>query len=267
MEVAPNSTGDSFNESLQVNKPDGWITPRGNFVGCKPDEHDTSALFLYEKYKEDIKKELLAKDLWHMAREGVDKYSPRELLKASGFALLTEKQMHRVNQPFTLSIYQMETLAAAGIAPNNPDTPQLPILKEFRSSLPPYESLVTSEWIGSKQNKKYVKTFLEDPTRYIYIKNEPDLTDKVFKGITENNLGEISVSLGKNSYKWRALRLNSGKTVFVELHAYDHTFGDQRVEDTGLFQEDTITLTTKEYVQKFVQRERLRIKGDMGILS
>lgn len=186
---------------------DGWLTPRGKFYPCEPDEHDKSAEFLLSEgssEKEDLSK--IHKSSLYILKQDLP---AREKLKKSGYVLVRGEVLPS-QELGNLTTSQLRTLEGAGI-----------------QILDPMENIKFSPEIALK-----AVDLLRERTGEI--KNLEEYREKV--GVVEDFLDQKS----KTDKKLEPGLLDILFDEFPTL-PFDVSFGLTSIESLGRFEESPLT--------------------------
>jgi len=263
-EEAGQQSEKTFEGSRVVSSPDGWITTSGVFYPCSPQEHDECAKYLLRTHIKFIETLLIESEHYEMVGSRSD-YNAREILKAAGFALLSDNQLSEANLPETLSLKQMEFA-------NRNNLIFMPISGQL--DLRAYETFQerSRDLMGVKkllERKNIVlKRFLDDPTKTIHISDNDPFANELFTVLTEGFTAQVSLKLGKGIVIWRRLNIPSNDNVFLEYEYHDHTGGGawETTPETEAF----LLLTNKQGVKEYLskkERSGSYPKGDLSVLN
>ncbi|QQG41577.1 MAG: hypothetical protein HYV90_05485 [Candidatus Woesebacteria bacterium] len=258
-----------FGPSPKITSPDGWIAPNGVFYACTPAEHDELAKHLLKNHEAIIKERLENKMVYGMAHD-IENYNAREVLKETGYALLSDNTLTETNTPDRLTTKQIELAEKSKIV-FSPKSGQLSpeAYRKFKTGIDGMEGV--GQVFGfemehtSHENRRNVDAFLADPAGELNIEDEYSFPEKLFDFLSKDNVGELSAKSRKLTVRWRRLDLIPGESTFLELANHDHTLGGT-YEDVYPGVEDSIKLVTGEAIGKFIQEQRLLVHGDIKLL-
>lgn len=250
-----------FESSRSVTKPDGWITPAGVYYACNPPEHDDCAKYLLKTHSRLIDSLLEKNGVYNMSIDDPD-LSPREVLKAAGFALLSDGLLVDSNLPKSFTLRQLEFTKRNHLEfINKGDQLGLSDYQAFQENIK--NSQEAAELI--KRGNVVFKNFLEDPTQTMYFEEDRSLAEEIFNIISKDQTVEISLVLGKGKIIWRHISVGSGN-VFIYKFFHDHGY-----EDTYPETETWISLTTKQNIKDSITNYRKSggyiPEGDLTILN
>ena len=261
-----------FESSRVASVPDGWITTKGVFFPCTPQEHDECAKYLLKTHKSFIES-LLVENKYLLNENGqhdminsrygtIDTragYNPRTILKAAGFALLSGNQLSESNLPESLSFKQMEFARRNNLV-FTPKSGQL----DFEAYHSFQKAVMGSEGVKDllEQNEA-VKKFLADPTKSLSIQDNVPLANKVLVVLTEGFTAGISLKVSKGFVVWRRLNIPSDDNIFLQ-YEYHYHGGDCTPE-----RENFIFLTNKQSIKEFLHKIRYgpSPEGDLSALN
>ncbi len=256
-------TEKSFESSRAARSPDGWITPNGVFYSCTAQEHDVCAQYLLKAHRKLIDSLLLKNEHYDMRGEDTD-YNPREILKAAGFALLSDNLLSETNSPEKMTLKLMEFIERNHIT-FMPESGQL----SLESYLSFQDMMKRSE--GAKQllerGNIALKGFLDDPTHSISIQDDDSFAEELLGALTEGYTAQVTLKLSKGKIIWRRLNIPNHE-VFLEYDYHDHTAGGsyESSPETEVF----IFLTDKKGVNEFIEKRKRRDfypQGDLNALK
>jgi hypothetical protein len=250
-----------FESYRNVTKPDGWITPAGVYYACNPPEHDDCAKYILKTHSGLIDSLLEKNGRYGMIGHD-SSFPPREILKAAGFALLSDGLLVDSNLPESLTLKQLEFNNRNHLEfINKGNQLELSDYQAFLEKIKNYDEI--KETITF--NERNVRKFMEDPTYAIYFEEDQYGADIVFDVLTKNHTAEISLEVGKGKITWRRIDIDT-INVFVEKNFHDHGY-----EDTYPETETWISLTTKQNIEdaiaKYKKSRGYRPQGDLTILN
>lgn len=264
-----------FQASSKVGYPDGWITPAGTFYGCTAAEHDASARFILQTHRAHVKALLNKQSRLDVIGE-INLSSPREVLKAAGFALLLNGLSAESNLPQTLTPKQLELLKRNQLI-TLPGSGRLP------SSV--YESY--RDWLAQKpivsrivdgldyEDRLEMEAFIENPSVAFHLREAGDRElATIFNILSHGNKKEVTLTFpsAQDTIKWRRTILPSGDEVFIQWNRHEHWSDEDHVPD----HEDFFLLVKKTDVKNFLfytQRtsplimRRFSLEGNLEILA
>lgn len=250
----------TFESSIIKTTPDGWITKDGAFFACQPDEHDECAEFILNKNRKQIEHSLISDG--HYAYTGPNtEHSPRTILKAAGFALLSDNQLVESNLPEALSLKQMEFAETNNLV-FKPMSGQLDLVT-YKSFLDKVKELERVQKLLKRKNV-VITRFLEDPTKMIHLEENESFAKEIFDSLSKGATAEITLKTSKSLITWRRLDIPGHNDVFLEHEFHDHGY------DSTPETESFVMLTNKESVKNYLIEKQKRgyyPKGNLNALD
>lgn len=253
MEVNKNPVGsgvDRFTGLRKVISDNGWITPAGVFYACTPLEHDVCAEFLLKNNIIHVKKLLEDREEYSILSE-IDQNNPRSVLKAAGFALLSDGLMTETNLPKYLTTKQLELVGRAKLTFSSESGKLDPLVYvEYQKILNNEKRLIElGEDIDGIKGYRSVASFVENPDEMLDL-YDCSKTDEIFSLLSQGSDEELSIGkIGKSVYRWRRMKVGLSE-VFVEHINHDHSEGGSYECYPAV--EDNFKLVSKLTMNKFL---------------
>ena len=185
-------------------------------------------------------------------------HSSRTILKAAGFALLSDNQLAESNLPEALSLKQMEFTETNNLV-FMPMGGQLD-LATYKSFLEKAKELDGVKKLLKRKNV-VITRFLEDPTKMIHLEENESFAKEIFNSLSKDTTAEITLKTSKSLITWRRLDIPDHDDVFLEHEYHDHGY------DSFPETESFILLTTKQHMKDYIQKANYRPQGDLSILN
>lgn len=245
-----------FEGLRKINSHDGWITPAGSFYACGPQDHEICARYLLATNKIYIENRLEKNGRIEIIND-IQNYSSREVLKAAGYALLSDNLLAKVNMPENLSVRQLELIKRANLMlPNKENLLDFDTYKEIQKLAATEIDKYIAENKYFSDNSEPIRSLamvVKDPTFRIHGEEAAESLVQTFDLLTKNYKAEQKLTMGKGTATWRLIETPSHKQAVVELLYHDHAQGD---DDYGYPTEEWwISFKTKANVDNFIKTE------------
>jgi len=260
-DISPQPKIKEFEAFRKINSPDGWITPTGSFYGCGPNDHDLCAEYLLKTHEVFINTQLEENFKSQMAGN-FDEFPKREVLKAAGFALLSDNWLADSNLPEKLSIRQLEIIKRSGFPlPKRDGEIDPDIYLEFKEII---LKAIEDEKQNAKRYSHYkeggspidlLKKLLESSETSVHEEDRQGSVKEAFDLITKDSVAEQTIELGKGVITLRLMKLPSGKDIVVRLDFHDHS--EQGTWDCSPVEETWLCFKSKESVNEYISKEVL----------
>lgn len=264
----------NFESSRVVNSPDGWITPTGTFYGCSPDEHDVSAGYLLRTHRANIEHRLQENHQREIL-SNIDKTNARTVLKAAGFALLSNGLMAETNLPKSLTTRQLELMQRSNLS-FTPESGRLPpdVYLEFLKLLQGDPRIAEIRDSLDYDSQLEMDSFLKTPSRALVLSNiygtssMKEYAEEIYDITTVGKADEISVeiSISRDVIKWKPANLHGARDAYVQYERHEHA-GNPYRDDEDYY----LALVSGKEVRSFIESMSVRhdvlIYGDVSKLK
>lgn len=255
-EIQSVGTEQKFEGLRKINSHDGWITPTGTFYGCDPQDHDVCAKYLLETNKAFVESRLDQNNKYQMLGN-TDDFSPREVLKAAGYALLSDNLLVDSNLPENLSLKQLDLIKRANLElpkmENNLDFDTYKEIQKLASG--EIDKYISGQKYFSDDSEpiRSLKMVVRDPTFVVHGEESSESLEQTYELLTKNYKAEQRLIMGKGVTTWRLIETPSNKQVVIELVYHDHAQGD---DDYGFPTEEWwMSFKSKVSVDDFLKSE------------
>ena len=259
-----NTNQERFSSSRKITTPNGWLSPAGVFVPCKPDEHGASADFIFAKNRAYFET--------HLQNEDLEKYArlPRYLLEKAGYILVSHGIYNKTSFE-DLTPKQQEVLKNSKV---NYEEAMASLsfsdkFKFFERFIKPNQDYLSQKGFNSSR-LSYIESIelFSNPEKELFLIDKQDLAQEIYDNITadfpaeagyrvqgtgnvfsDHGLAPKDAPGAVDEWLWRSPDPHpSDKSVFVELITHVH---DGRSEGTMGNINSTICLVNFRHISNF----------------
>lgn len=226
-----------FDIFKKVTSENGWVSPNGNFISCRPDEHDQSAWFTLRKFNSELYEKIMADDAHDMYM------NPRMALSSLGYVHLSSNNI--LPPESKLSEDQYRLLDEAGlkipVEINNIDSNKLIELLNIADTL--------QDPSLSNEDRDLIRLFLtKKDNRIIFYEEDVKKAERLFelltRGLVDAGYYHDKAPFGlENIAKYRyspVAKEDEIPKIVVKTQWHHHHSGDS--SDHGKIEEQSVSV-------------------------